>query len=897
VNVELIKNAPLFVALSIEEQELLASRMRLEQYHRDEMIFSLGDPSRALYLIQSGWVKLVAERGAVIANLGPGSVVGEADLLLGRARTLEAKATSETELYTLSGYNLESLIADRPELGLNLGAAFGARVVQLRAYLVERRLKPLPFLADLSDEDLGALADRLSSNEIHRGGFVFQVGQQPHAIYILESGAMRLVEGGAEEEFAELTAGDIFGEMALLTGTVYTAAAYATADSVVWTLDAADFDELTMRHPAIRVALSQRLRSRLGQQDRALALGMLKSIPIFADLSGETLKAIASRLLLRHVPEGELVYAEGSAGDAMYIVRSGEVRVCADSAPESEEIAHLRQGESFGEMALLTGKSRTSAVRALINTNLLVLYRSDFDELIVQYPTLSMALSRTLSQRLNDAGQSFVDSHLGRMPILSGFSRSQLLDIADRVRPLRYRAGELIFAQDTPGDVMYFIESGQVRIATRGEQKLTTLAVLGRGEFFGEMALLTGNLRCALAQAVSDVDLWALHQKDLDELMHKFPALAIGIGRVLSQRLSRASESVPGGAGAARTGTARDIVGSPARRSIPSRTPTGRDSGVTADPTESIQAGREPKTQRPMGKIARATAPQQPAKRVGEPERKTKSSRPRGGGPSRLRTSIGEGLGSAGVWFVTRSAWTKLQLMGVLLLFVWLCGISAPATVISAFSSNDVGLRNMAFLQTVTPVPTRTVIPTSTATATPTPTESPTPTDTPTVTPTFTPVPPTNTPPATATNTPRPLPKLPTDTPTPTAPTATPVPDVDYKVKSVRKLTPCENRGGHNIYINVIDKDGNGIPGVVVAVSWGAPTGTDVTTGTKPERGPGAVDFPMFKGTHTVQVKGARSEIAQGITPDIPVDEACDKGGGGNTLYHYSYEVVFQRTF
>jgi hypothetical protein len=53
----------------------------------------------------------------------------------------------------------------------------------------------------------------------------------------------------------------------------------------------------------------------------------------------------------------------------------------------------------------------------------------------------------------------------------------------------------------------------------------------------------------------------------------------------------------------------------------------------------------------------------------------------------------------------------------------------------------------------------------------------------------------------------------------------------------------------------------------------------------------------MFKGTHTVQVKGARREIAQGITPDIPVDEECEKGGGGNTLYHYSYEVVFQRTF
>ncbi len=112
----------------------------------------------------------------------------------------------------------------------------------------------------------------------------------------------------------------------------------------------------------------------------------------------------------------------------------------------------------------------------------------------------------------------------------------------------------------------------------------------------------------------------------------------------------------------------------------------------------------------------------------------------------------------------------------------------------------------------------------------------------------------------------------------------------------MRKLTPCENEGGHNIYINVIDKDGNGIPGVIFWVSWG-PQGVELKTGYKPERGPGATDFPMFKGTHTVQMKGARSEVAQGITPDIPVDEACPDGGGGNTLFHYSYEVVFQRTY
>ena len=114
----------------------------------------------------------------------------------------------------------------------------------------------------------------------------------------------------------------------------------------------------------------------------------------------------------------------------------------------------------------------------------------------------------------------------------------------------------------------------------------------------------------------------------------------------------------------------------------------------------------------------------------------------------------------------------------------------------------------------------------------------------------------------------------------------------------VRRLSACENHGNHHIYINVLDKDGNGIPWTKVWVSWG-PDGAELETGHKPEMGDGYVDFPMYKGTHTVQVMNFKSEIAQGITPDIPVAERCEDSDNdlGNSLYHYSYEVVFQRTY
>lgn len=186
---------------------------------------------------------------------------------------------------------------------------------------------------------------------------------------------------------------------------------------------------------------------------------------------------------------------------------------------------------------------------------------------------------------------------------------------------------------------------------------------------------------------------------------------------------------------------------------------------------------------------------------------------------------------------------------------------------------------------------TRTPLPTFTPTATNLPRATATGTHVPTWTPTISPTPqPTDTP--TVTPIPTRVPVYATQTPTPT-----PTPAYDY-AGTIRQLTPCENEGKHHIFVYVRDQAGNGIPGVKVRVFWPGGTGGEaiIETGTK-EADPGLTDFAMFKGSYFVEVLDGSSEVIGPVSPDIPRSELCPTTGNGvaNSLYHYSFEVVFTK--
>ena len=135
-------------------------------------------------------------------------------------------------------------------------------------------------------------------------------------------------------------------------------------------------------------------------------LAQLKSVSLFHDLKLSQLRIVNSLLHERNYLESELIFDQGDEGQALYIVASGKVRTHRDNQPDNKFV-DFGPGDFFGELALLEDAPRSTAARAVEDTVLLALFRTEFLALLELHSSIgsviSYALARDLSRKLRKA--------------------------------------------------------------------------------------------------------------------------------------------------------------------------------------------------------------------------------------------------------------------------------------------------------------------------------------------------------------------------------------------------------------------------------------------------------------------------------------------------------------
>ena len=156
---------------------------------------------------------------------------------------------------------------------------------------------------------------------------------------------------------------------------------------------------------------------------------LLSNVPLFEELEGKDLDAIAKVAISRSYSKGSIIILAEEEGDTLFIISQGQVKVSIVSEDGREAIlALLGEGAVFGELSLLDGKPRSANVVATEDTNLNMVRRSDFLQLLYKVPQIAVGLLAELASRLRKSDRKI--EGLALLDVTSRISET-LLQLAD----------------------------------------------------------------------------------------------------------------------------------------------------------------------------------------------------------------------------------------------------------------------------------------------------------------------------------------------------------------------------------------------------------------------------------------------------------------------------------
>ncbi len=269
-----------------------------------------------------------------------------------------------------------------------------------------------------------------------------------------------------------------------------------------------------------------------------------------------------------------------------YIIRSGKVRISKDVEIVEEEGGNiLGPGDFFGVVATMSSHSHIETASALTDVSLISVRRDQYDLLIERNAPIAMKIIQGFSRKMR-----YLDEALARLTLKNSAREdiSQLFKVAEyyarqnqynqayyayyrylqhcpagehvsmakermaRIHPYAkavyldkknadfnrvYPKSTMICSEGEPGDELYIIQKGSVKITKIVEDKEVLLAMLKTGDIFGEMALLENKPRSANVVAHEDAHMLAVNRANFERMVQTQPQLITRLTQLLAERI------------------------------------------------------------------------------------------------------------------------------------------------------------------------------------------------------------------------------------------------------------------------------------------------------------------------------------------------------------------------
>lgn len=239
----------------------------------------------------------------------------------------------------------------------------------------------------------------------------------------------------------------------------------------------------------------------------------LAKVLAFAKFDMEALKRVASRMEFQKVTRNERVITEGekTRTGKMYVVKAGHFHVTERHNGIDVQVNQKSPGDVFGELALMFDAPRSATVVAITDSTVYALERRVF---------------RTMVRESGETRLREIQVFLNSVPILSEVPLHDKMRLAEALEEESFEPGQAIVRQGESGQRFYIVWQGEAEVfrehtAEDGKREVAKVNHLFRGDFFGEHALLSDNLRAAsvFASGSNEVRCLSVGQSVFTELL------------------------------------------------------------------------------------------------------------------------------------------------------------------------------------------------------------------------------------------------------------------------------------------------------------------------------------------------------------------------------------------